>query len=261
MPAQLPILISEARQGGRLSPIHHRWIDFNRQLTGDARFLPNERSIEEWLEALKDMEIADLRIFWLTFSRIAELAIKQAGDYADNCEFQAAGDLLVNPRRIDIYRRGCPTPIAKDRHRGLSDQFAQAIGDENPVAWLCRETIPHIREAPLIPQLERLLSTSEMMDSRYLTTLTVRMRRVADTIAFLNAWQIDDWRTLLRRMETGDPADRRMISVNLCRFDLDYFYAMGDDIEKLILTHGGCSRFLRHLPFEKSGRIKQEMII
>jgi hypothetical protein len=223
--------------------------------------LSNEASIEERLEALMGMEIEDCRIFWLTVSRIAELAIKQAGDYADNCEFQAAGDLLVNPRRIDIYRRGCTTPVVKDRHRGLSDQFAQAIGSENPAAWLCRETITHTRKAPLIPQLEQLLSTSDMMDSRYLKTLTDRMRRVADTIAILNAWQVDDCGKLFRRMEIADPADRKLISVNLCRFDLNWFHAMGDDIENIILNPDGYSRFLIHVPVEKNERGKQEMII
>ncbi|MCB2148348.1 MAG: hypothetical protein KQI81_17865 [Deltaproteobacteria bacterium] len=258
MQTQSAILPSEIRYVGGLSPTQKQWIGFNRELSHDAIVLPNEASIEERLEALMGMGIEDCRIFWLTVSRIAELAIKQAGDYADNCEFQAAGDLLVNPRRIDIYRRGCTTPVVKDRHRGLSDQFAQAIGSENPVAWLCRETITHIRKAPLIPHLEQLLSTSEMMAPRYLKTLTDRMHRVADTIAFLHAWQVDDCRKLIRRMEIGDPADRKMISLNLCRFDLDYFHAMGDDIENIIVDHAGCSRFLRHLPVEKMSAENRE---
>jgi len=258
---QSTIIPSEIRYVRGLSRTQTQWISFNRKLSRDAEFLPNEESIEERLEALRDMEIDDFRIFWLTISRIAELAIKQAGDYADNCEFKAAGDLLVNPRQIDVYRRGCTDPVVKDRHRGLSDQFSQAIGSENPVAWLCRETITHIRKAPLILQLEQLLSTSDMMASRYLKTLTDRMRRVADTIAILNAWQIDNCRELIRRMETGEPADRKMISVNLCCFDLDCFHAMGDDIENIILNTDGSSRFLSHVPVEKNERGKQEMLI
>ncbi len=227
-----------------------RWIDFNRKLNRDARALINEAVIQDRLDEVRQMETDDSRVLWLTVARIAEMAIIQAGIYADSCEFQAAGDLLVNPRRIDVYRRGWPNPVVKDRHRALSEQFASAIGTENPVAWLCRETITTIREAPLIPTLKQMLVASEMIDSRHLNFLVDRIRRVADTIAFLNAWRIDDCGELFRRIETGSPADRKMVNENLCGFGFDCFDAMGEDIEKIRSGNEDRSRFLRTLPAE-----------
>ena len=38
------------------------------------------------------------QIYWLTYVRIREAALLCAGNYADNGEYQAAGDLLVNPQ-------------------------------------------------------------------------------------------------------------------------------------------------------------------
>ena len=107
---------------------HQCWINFNRKLDDDAGSLPNEASIEKRLDELMKMRIIDLRLFWLTIARIAELALKQAGDYADNCEFQAAGDVLVNPRRIDIYLNGWAEPIVKHRHGALNaSSFAASM--------------------------------------------------------------------------------------------------------------------------------------
>jgi hypothetical protein len=214
-------------------------------LTRDAiQFLPNERSIEKRLEALLEMEIGDVRIFWLTLSRIAELALKQAGDYADNCEFQAAGDLLVNPRRIEIYRRGFTKPVIKDRHRCLSDQFAAAIGNENPATWLSRETLPHIREQALLPHMKQLLSDSGFMAPDYMVDLGRRMCRVGDTVAFLMSWRVEDSAELYRRLQEAGPDGRAFILSNLCRFDGRRFGAMGADIEEMVLKGKCLTRFL-----------------
>jgi hypothetical protein len=110
------------------------------------------------------------------------------------------GDLLVNPRRIDVYRRGRATPVGKDRHRGLSQQFAAASGSGNPVAWLSREIIPHIREDALLPYLREMLASCGYISPEYRADLDRRMSRVADTIAFLMSWAVTDSVQLYRRM-------------------------------------------------------------
>ncbi|BBO71034.1 hypothetical protein DSCA_49640 [Desulfosarcina alkanivorans] len=216
------------------------WTTFNRTLNRDALGLPNEASLAERLDTLLDMEIRDLRVFWLSLARIAELAVKQAGDYADNCEFQAAGDLLVNPRRIDVYLRGWSSPVVKDRHRGLSQQFAAAIGRDNPVAWLSRKTLPHVREEALLPCMKQTLSASGFMNPAYLADLDRRMGRVADTIAFLMAWPVTDSAQLFRRMRDAGPEGQAFIRSKLCRFDAARFNAMGEDIKNIAMG-GGCS--------------------
>ncbi|WP_319521774.1 hypothetical protein [uncultured Desulfosarcina sp.] len=231
---------------------HVLWSDFNRRLTEDAQRLPNEARFEQWLEELTGIEIADPRLFWLTLARLAELALKQAADYADHCEFQAAGDLLVNPRRIEIFVQGKTDPVIKKRHCGLREQFALAIGREEPTAWLSRKTLSHVCEKALIPHLKERLISSGWMRPDYLAMLDRRMCRVADTIAFLAAWQIADCRDLTKRMVPAAREDRALIEANLCRFDLDCFNEMGDDIERIVCNANASSRFLNERDFPLS---------
>jgi len=212
------------------------WIEFNDRLNEDARSLLNESVIMRRLHAFGELESEDPRICWLTLARINELAIMLAGAYADGCEFQAAGDLLVNPRRIDVYRRGCDRPVPKDRHRALSDQFAGAIGDKNPVEWLRRETFTHIHEAALLPQLRQLLSAAGVMSGDYLERVDRRMRQVADTIAFLRAWQVQDGLDLSRRLAAAARGDLEILEAHLCRFDRQLFDALGTDIVRIFMA-------------------------
>jgi len=220
------------------------WVEFNDVLNRDARSLLNENVIANRLQALGELAGVDPRIFWLTLARISELAIILAGAYADGCEFQAAGDLLVNPRRIDVYRRGCDQPVAKNRHRALSDQFAGAIGSENPVEWLRRETLTHIRETALLPHLQQLLCAAGIMSGEYLYFVDRRMRQVADTIAFLSAWQVKDGLDLSRRLEAAAPCDREALAAHLCRFDRRLFDALGEGIVRIIMAPDADCAFL-----------------
>lgn len=243
-------------ENSRTSAHHLRsnaiWLDFNRRLSEDTQGLPNEARCWQRLEELMGIEVADPRLFWITLARLAELALKQAGDYADNCEFQAAGDLLANPRRIEIFVQGKTGPVIKNRHCGMREQFAPAIGREDPVAWLRRRTLSHVCEKALIPHLEEQLASSGWMRADYLALLDRRLCRVADTIAFLAAWQVVDFRELSRRMECAAPEDSAMIEANLCRFDLDCFDEMGDDIERIICNADASSRFLEGRDFSLS---------
>lgn len=231
--------------GIQQSPIHQQhaqgWLHFNRMLARDAGSLINEAIIESRLDAFLQMKSADPRVSCLTLARITELAIIQAGDYADNCEFQAAGDLLVNPRRIDVYRRGWKKPVIKDRHRPLSDQFAAAIGRENTVGWLKRETITRIREEALLPYFKQMLSASGLITPEYLTDLDRRMYQVADTVAFLMSWQITDSAQFYRRLKGETPESEAFILSRLCRFNDHLFNDMGVDIENMMMQRG-CSR-------------------
>jgi hypothetical protein len=229
------------------------WLMFNRQLSQDAAGLPNEAFLDQSLDMVQEFETVNQRVFWLTVSRIAELTIKLAGDYADSCEFQAAGDLLVNPRRIDVYQRGDTARIQKDRHGSLSKQFAAVIGSEHPVTWLKRETHLHIRSEALLPHLNGLLSSSGFMSPEYLCGFEQRMRRIADTIAFLCAWPMTDNQKLHQQIRHASPADRELIVTNLCRFDGQYFTEMGEDIESIILHGDDRSRFLKRLPVACKG--------
>ena len=92
----------------------------------DAAILPyevNEGQIENWMNTLEASSAKDGPIYWLLWIRLMEAALLCAGNYVDNCEFSAAGDLLVNPRSIRIYIDGVREPVNKKRHLALTDQF------------------------------------------------------------------------------------------------------------------------------------------
>ena len=223
----------------------HVWLAFNRLLDRDAAGFYEEKTLARRVAMVQAQDPADPPIFWLTVARLTELALKLAGDYADACEFQAAGDLLANPREIDVYVRGENEPIRKRRHGALSERFAAAIGDANPVNWLSRHTLPYIRRTALLPQLSRMLAASGVMATEYIAAINQRMCRIADAITFLAAWRIGEIRDLRDRLEFADDADRELTTAHLCRFSLHRFVALGDDINRWILDGDRTCQFLR----------------
>jgi hypothetical protein len=213
-------------------------------LNRDIRSLLNERSIARRIEDALRLHADDQRLLWLTLARIAELAIVLAGVYADGCEFQAAGDLLVNPRRIDVHLKGRLRPIVKRRHTRLSNQFEADIGQESPVCWLAREAMPRLTTDAILPWLSRMLAMSGAIARDYMRSLNRRMAQVADTMAFLIAWRVDDADEYHQRIRSMDLRSRIFIESNLCRFDYGRFVAMYTDIQDILYT-GRCStRFL-----------------
>jgi hypothetical protein len=217
---------------------------FNQRLNKDLRSLLNETVIARRIDQAFGLRTRDQRLFWLTLARIAELAVFQAGVYADGCEFTAAGDLLVNPRRIEVHIKGHRRPIVKQRHTRLSDQLKADIGRESPVCWLAWEATPRLTCDAILPWLRRTLASSGKMASRYIESLDRRMGRVADTLAFLVAWRIDDAVAFHRRMGAMDLQEKAFIESNLCRFDHERFMAMYADIREIVYANGHPTRFL-----------------
>lgn len=83
----------------------------------------NESTVVAFREELCRKGNPDSLCYWLLMARLAELTLLCAGHYADCGEVTAAGDLLVNPRRADIYMQGVVPSIRKYRHRRLSEQL------------------------------------------------------------------------------------------------------------------------------------------
>jgi hypothetical protein len=226
-------------------PVHVFWLRFNRSLYRDTVGLPNEALLIRRLDVLLDFEVRESPLFWLSLARLTELALKLAGDYADSCDFQAAGDLLVNPRQIDVFVKGHADPIRKQRHAGLSEQFADVIADADPAVWLRQHTVLHLRTSALLPQLFQMLAESGVMASDYVASIEKRMCRIADAITFLNAWGISNYTAMRHRWTVADAGDRELIMGHLCRFTLHRFAEMGDDIERWPRYGKRRSRFLR----------------
>jgi hypothetical protein len=89
----------------------------------------NEQTIENFLQNLKAFDTTHQPAYWLMMARLFELSLILAGHYADNCEFSEAGDLLVNPRKVLIHRKGYPYPLRKSRHGRLTEQLNKVEPD------------------------------------------------------------------------------------------------------------------------------------
>jgi hypothetical protein len=145
----------------------------------------NEASLVTLREALcRDGNPASA-CYWLVLARLAELALLCAGHYAQCGEIGAAGDLLLNPRRIEIHVRGAHQPIVKDRHRRLSEQFnAGGVSVSEFTTWFQLNAITRVVEPALIPDLYNRLEQGGWLSEVFLDALQDRMTQVADAMRF-----------------------------------------------------------------------------
>jgi hypothetical protein len=205
----------------------------------------NERVIEDSLFQLSGYRDVDNDLYWLTLARINELALLCAGNYANNCEFRLAGDLLLNPRLVLIYIRGSLHPVSKIRHMGITEQFRH-VADSllGVVQWLKRETLQEIKEEALLPHFYGLMENSGRMEKRYLDSVMERKTRIASLIGFLASSGFRDGTDFHRWVNRADPADRHLVESMLCRFDHGIFFEMGEDVRLLAEDPTHRSRFL-----------------
>jgi hypothetical protein len=225
--------------------------DYNASLEEDAAPSNlNEDFIESKLYELEQIELDSSgtgEIYWLIYARLFELALLCAGNYADHFEFAAAGDLLVNPRLILIhFKSGCKV-VKKDRHRKLTEQFKYVAGKrEAVVTWLKQETVPEIVARPLLAHMHEQMARSGYLSNEYLDLVDCRMKRVADAIGFLASWHLAESSAFYLRVQCASPSEKSFIKSNLCRFDKEIFFELGQDFRKVAVDPGHKSRFLRH---------------
>lgn len=184
---------------------------------------------------------------WLLYARLTEAALLCAGHYADNCEFQAAGDLLVNPRCIRLYDRANPcNPKTKNRHMALSKQFNE---EEKSVASFRRRfgrtMVMDIEVPALLPMLAETLGRADLFHEWYFASVARRMEKIADTIAFLLAWPVDNVEQLEARLTSASDETTRFAEANLCRFDPGDFHALGEELETMQHNRLSMSVFLK----------------
>jgi hypothetical protein len=185
-------------------------------------------------------------IYQLTRARIAELTLICAGNYADNFEFTAAGDLLVNPRCIRVHIDGVKEPVNKIRHLALTDQFDVVAKTESGIIkWLGKNTHLEITKKPLLPDLYERLKNAGVLSAKYLDSVCQRMNKIADVIGFLAAYNLSD---IQRCYERFQPANEESVFIksNLCNFNFDIFFALGHEILKLIENDKYKSVFIGH---------------
>jgi hypothetical protein len=207
----------------------------------------NERTIERFTRILEDSGLCNQSSYWLLMARIFELAVFCAGHYADNCEFSAAGDLLANPRKVLIHRKGYPHSMVKPRHGCISDQFnTDERCRKHILLLLKRDIIVEISKPAILPYLFERMQHSQKIAAWYLQHAAKRMQKIADTISFLSAWPVSRFEDFHQRLQEASPKTRSFVGKHLCGFDTHYFKRLGQEIQKLLENSNGASKFLAY---------------
>lgn len=217
---------AQARKGDALAVI-------NRRL--DQTAVPhaiNESFLEEILDGIQAVGSPQDAVYWLSLARLTEAALLCAGHYADNCEFRAAGDLLVNPRKIRVQVPGRGPSFIKTRHGRLTDQLAQRFAGTAGGPVDKREAACEIVAPALLPDLYRRLATSGYFTREYLDHVEACLTAVSATIAFLAAWPVAANEQLHQQLQEGSVAQRDFVEAHLCRFDTTWFWLLGRRIRQ-----------------------------
>jgi hypothetical protein len=204
-----------------------------------------EPAIEDILQQLERLGEGSLPQHQLLTARILEAALLCAGHYVDNCEFTAAGDLLVNPRQILIHQKGESHPTIKMRHGRLSDQLGHGCQGRGAfLDWFKCNVVLEIAKPALLPGLLRHLERYGSFQNAYLDSIRLRMNQAAQTIAFLSAWHVSDPADRHTRIHTASAQKPSFIEENLCRFDTKDFHRLGLEIERCSCRGGFKSHYL-----------------
>ena len=212
------------------------WFDFNYALeteSTDSRL--NEDFLVRRLNLLWNLPPADHRVFWLGLARLNELALLCAGNYADACEFSAAGDLLLNPRLILIHLKGKPDPVVKNRHQALTGQMAPMVsGDRNVIGWIKSNTRLEVRQYALLPHLSDLMARSGCLSEAYLHSVQTRCGRIAGAISFLTANRITGPAALCAALARMGGRQRAELKQGMCGFDRRIFSDLGREMHQIM---------------------------
>ncbi|MFZ1986336.1 MAG: hypothetical protein WAU91_18130 [Desulfatitalea sp.] len=122
----------------------------------------NESRIDAFLDELETVDPAENQAYWLILARLTEVTLLCAGHYTDHCEFSAAGDLLVNPRKIMIHIKGRADAFTKEQHRPLSNQLAcMALTGKDGARVSMREAACETVTPALLPALRERLTQAD----------------------------------------------------------------------------------------------------
>lgn len=204
-----------------------------------------EEFLAHQMEQLESSGAPDgsVEVYWLSMSRVMELALLCAGNYADFGLIREAADLIVNPRHIEVHIDGAWEPVRVKRYERLTEQFADyAPAGTNVKEWLRDNThLVHVK-GPLISDLYDMLKGSDILSESYLSSVKLRMQKISETMVFVMQGQIIDSNYPL----SGVPAEEKaFVEENLCRFNRDNYHQIGMDIDGLLKDENYCSSFLK----------------
>jgi len=207
----------------------------------------NEAVVVAFRDVLCRKGAPDSPCYWLLMARLAELTLLCAGHYADCGEITAAGDLLINPRRTDIYMQGVVRPMRKDRYRRISEQLDPGgLSPTERLDWLRRTTTVRIAEAPLLPDFLARLEKSGWLRGAFLNRLKSRMLQVADTMRF--GWtEIGPGTAGGPQADTfARPAESVCRANHLCRFKAIHYGRLGREVEQTCRSASHGSDYLTY---------------
>ncbi len=195
----------------------------------------NEKILVQLLNFLDEDALLEDELYWLSLARIHELAIVCAGNYARNCEFALAGDLLVNPRLVLIHLKGRRQPIVKRRHTPLTEQFSHmASSRERVIAWLTKHTIVETRKKALLPHLLHRITDSGMFTEAYVNSVEALQNHVADTLVTMSTEHLKKHASVVAWPATEGLFERNCVMSSFYPFDLERFASLGEEIEKTL---------------------------
>ena len=212
--------------------------------------LLNEKAIESLLDDLDGTGFPQDGLYWLTLARVNELTLFCAGNYADSCGFSLVGDLLLNPRLILAHVRGMDRPVVKERHTPLTEQFREMAEDRfGVIEWLKTNTVLETKTEALLPELSRRLQRSAVVHETYLKSVETRKVSIAELSGLLCS-RFEDGPAFYAWLVKADQADREYMETRLCRFDLEVFLKLGEDIKRLARDPRYQSSFLKNSVFD-----------
>jgi hypothetical protein len=198
------------------------------------------------LEWLQSIPVTRNDLAALTWARLTELTLRCAGHYADHGELSAAGDLLVNPRRIHLHVRGRQGPMIKKRHTPISGHFDRGSRNrKQTIAWLKKNCTAQVVLPPLLVDLEKRLKAIHILSADYLESVSLRMRRITEVMGAISAWGIFNSDMLYERLCKASQKDRAFLNGSLCGFDCRIFDALGREMERIRFLPESRTRFLK----------------
>ncbi len=192
----------------------------------------NEPRLETFFECLLRCE-TDTFMYNLSLARLFELTLFYAGYCADQCELTTAGDILVNPRKVDLYVDGFLQPIRKKRYEGISILVKSHVSlsdDECVFDFIRDKSITHIIEEPLLEDLYSRLKSSGRFSDYYISESRRRMKKIAHTMGYLYACHLKPGESLFQYTQKLEPVDQVDLELNLCRFNLINFYLLKQEM-------------------------------
>lgn len=222
-------------------------IDFNNSLENNISLTRLDESfLDEKIHELEEIGPVCSNLYWLTFARINELTLYCAGNYANNLEFSAVGDLLVNPRLIVIHFNNKNYRIIKNRHMKLTEHFHEyAETKDDIVSWLKNKTTLEIKKKPLLPYLYDNLKLSGLLTDNYLDSVDMRMKRLADSVGFFASSNFVDSHHFYFRLQNIDESEKALLRSKLCYVTTTFFDELGRDFYHHMRNNNYKSKFIR----------------